>query len=55
MYMCVWACVCVCVCVCVRACVYVETMHIVTNQASIIYRGFETLLFYITLIALKAV
>ena len=56
-YMCVCVCACVCarVCVYVCACVYVETMHIVINQASIIYRGFNTLLFYIMLIALKAV
>ena len=47
--------VCVCACVCVYVCVYVESMHIVSNQASSIYRGFDTLLFYIMLIALKAV
>ena len=51
--MCVY--VCVCVCVYVYACVYAETMHIDSNRASIIYRGFDTLLFYIILIAFKAV
>ena len=53
---CVYVCVCVCACVCVYvyACVYAETMHIVSNRASIIYRGFDTLLFYIILIAFKA-
>ena len=54
---CIYMCVCVCTCVCVYVCAsaYVESMHIVSNQASIIYRGFDTLLFYIILIALKAV
>ena len=54
----IYVCVCVRVCMCVRACVYVcvrvcvcvlcvcfESMHIVINQASIIYRGFDTLYF----------
>ena len=56
-YIYIYMCVCVCVraCVCVCVCVYVESMHIVSSQASIIYRGFDTLLFYIMLIALKAV
>ena len=57
--MCVYVCVCVrvcmCVCVCVCVCVCFESTHIVINQASIIYRGFDTLLFYIMLIAFKAV
>ena len=58
---CVYICGCVCVCVrarvcmCMCVCVYVESMHIVSNQASIIYREFDTLLFYIMLIAFKAV
>ena len=55
--MCVCVCVCVhvCVCVCVCVCEYVEFMHMVSNQALIIYKGFDTLLFYIMLIALKAI
>ena len=45
-YIYIYICVCVCVRVCVYmcVCVYVESMHIVSNQASIIYRGFDTLL-----------
>ena len=41
-HVCVFMCVCVFVCLCV--CEYVEYMHIVSNQALIIYRGFDTLL-----------
>ena len=52
-YIYIYICVCVCVCVSVRVCF--ESMHIVSNRASIIYRGFDTLLFYIILIAFKAV
>ena len=45
---------CVCVCV-VCVCVCVKTTHIVSNRASIIYRGLDTLLFYNMLIVFKAV
>ena len=50
---------CVCVCVlCVCVCVFAETTHMVSNTLKDVYfnyRGFDALLFYIMLIALKAV
>ena len=52
---CVRVCVCLCVCLCACVCVCFESMHIVSNGALIIYRGFDTLLLYIILIAFKAV
>ena len=62
-YIYVYVCVCACVYVrayvhvrvCVCVCVCFESMHIGSNRALIIYRGFDTLLFYIILIAFKAV
>ena len=55
------ACVCACVCAFVYVCVYLcgcvcfKSMHIVSNRALIIYRGFDTLLFYVIPMAFKAV